>query len=637
MTTEYLDFELQLGTADKNGDYPLSVIQSPAGNAHGVLTLPATPVALALQPWCTDPAAAKQIGKQLFDALLTNSGVFGAYAGSQSAAIARGKNLRIKLRIVDPALAVVPWELLFDARLGEFLALDHATAIVRYAEVAQPVQPLTVTLPLRILGMAVSPRNRPSLDVAAEKRAVQTALKVLLDRGDVELVWLDSGTKRELRQALQPNAKPWHVFHFVGHGGYDDGVGGYLIFADKAGDADLVTADQLARIVAAHDPMRLVLLNACRGATADSRDLFSGIATTLIRRGRPAVIAMQSAIPDTAGYELARSFYEGLADGLSVEGALTNARISESIEHGERADWAAPVLYLRAPDGVLFAIDRDDKQAAPSSEFASRSTELAYLKKLFGDHAQWARRYTPLPGVTEVEVAGPPHPHLDVPADFFPPEFDIEIEGSNSRQRSVAQVAVTDLRDAVATYRRLVILGEPGSGKTTTLKMLCRDYALAAQQDAAAPLPLLVSLGGYNGPESAFQYVAANAGDISPYLPSYLQAGRVVLLLDALNEMPREGYGERVRRVQALLDRYPTLPVIVTCRALDYVEALKLQKLEVKPLDRDRQRTYLRHYLGEADGDTLFWRLGARHCPTDRSAVGAGGARHGRQALPVGR
>jgi len=391
MTTEYLDFELELGAADSTGGYPLSVIQSPAGNARGTLTLPdalagfvrptrrvdaetwapnrswASLVKAVPPAWSADPAVAKQVGMQLFDALLTNSGVYGAYAESLGAADARGKGLRIKLRIVAPALAAVPWELLFDVRFGEFVALDHATAIVRYAEVAQPVQPLTVTLPLRILGMAVSPRNLPPLDVAAEKRAVERALKALVDRGDVELVWLDSGTKRELRQALQPKAKPWHVFHFVGHGGYDDGRGGHLILADEAGDADILTADQLARIVAAHDPLRLVLLNACRGAMAGAGDLFSGLATTLIRRGLPAVIAMQSDLPDTAGHELARSFYEGLADGLSVEGALTNARISESIEHGERADWAAPALYLRAPDGVLFALASEDAAPAPQS------------------------------------------------------------------------------------------------------------------------------------------------------------------------------------------------------------------------------------------------------------------------------
>ena len=52
-----------------------------------------------------------------------------------------------------------------------------------------------------------------------------------------------------------------------------------------------------------------------------------------------------------------------------------------------------------------------------------------------------------------------------------------------------------------------------------------------------------------------------------------------------------------------------TLPVLVTCRALNYIEELNLRKLQIRPLDEWRQREYLRRYLGNEDGDTLFWRL----------------------------
>ncbi len=48
---------------------------------------------------------------------------------------------------------------------------------------------------------------------------------------------------------------------------------------------------------------------------------------------------------------------------------------------------------------------------------------------------------------------------------------------------------------------------------------------------------------------------------------------------------------------------------MVTCRALDYVETLRLEKLEIKPLDPERQRAYLHRYLGEEDGEKLFWQL----------------------------
>jgi predicted NACHT family NTPase len=177
----------------------------------------------------------------------------------------------------------------------------------------------------------------------------------------------------------------------------------------------------------------------------------------------------------------------------------------------------------------------------------------------------------------------------------------------------VKRVPVADLRQAIDEHKRLVLLGEPGAGKTTTLWRLTYDLAMAALADDAAPLPLLAPLGGYTGPEPALAFVQGHFGDLGPHLPAYLQAGRVVLLLDALNEMPQWGRRERVDRIRALLDRFKKMSALVTCRALDYVsgdaEPLALQKLEVKPLDPERQRSYLHRYLGAEEGETLFWQL----------------------------
>jgi formylglycine-generating enzyme required for sulfatase activity len=50
--------------------------------------------------------------------------------------------------------------------------------------------------------------------------------------------------------------------------------------------------------------------------------------------------------------------------------------------------------------------------------------------------------------------------------------------------------------------------------------------------------------------------------------------------------------------------------VVVTCRALDYVEELEgLQRVEVSPLDEARIRTFLHNYLGETAGERLFWSI----------------------------
>jgi len=119
MITDYLDFELELGSGDPGAGWPVVILQSPAGNARERLRLPVAPEQLALAAQQLDSGSAKAYGQHLFDLLLGNSPVGNAYTESLGAANALGKGLRVRLRIVDPALAVIPWELIYEQRFGE--------------------------------------------------------------------------------------------------------------------------------------------------------------------------------------------------------------------------------------------------------------------------------------------------------------------------------------------------------------------------------------------------------------------------------------------------------------------------------------------------------------------------------------
>jgi formylglycine-generating enzyme required for sulfatase activity len=255
-------------------------------------------------------------------------------------------------------------------------------------------------------------------------------------------------------------------------------------------------------------------------------------------------------------------------------------------------------------------LERSQVNELPIEDEDLREKELAYLDGLLKRYEYWRDHYTPLAGIAEVRAAVEDGPRLDLPMPFIPPEFEKLVDGFRP-QAEVRREPVDDLRQTVAQHRRIILLGDPGSGKTTTLWRMVYDYAFTARQDAQAPLPVLVPLGGYtdDGPFDA--YLARHLGSLAPHLETYRTSGRLILLLDGLDEMPQAEYSERMDRIKETLKRYSDETVVITCRALDYMTKLeKLQKIEVAPLDEPRIRTFLHNYLGKTAGERLFRSMG---------------------------
>jgi WD40 repeat protein len=402
---QYLDFDLEIGQG-LGQTYPVAVIRSPAGEARGTLHFPFDEAALkdyldqvqaaldgSSQTRRQAAQAVQDFGQRLFEALFSGD-IRSCYDVSQrEAARQEDRGLRVKLRIQTPDLAALPWEFLYDARQGEYVCLSRQTPIVRYLELPQSAQPLQVKPPLRILGMIASPSDQAPLDIQREQGRVGEALKGLVADGLVELTWLEGQTWRDLQRAMRGG--PWHIFHFIGHGGVDPNAGeGLLALADEDGRTHLMTATQMSHLLADHRSLRLALLNACEGAQGNERDLFSSTAATLARHGIPAVLAMQYEISDRAAIECTRSFYEALADSMPVDAAVSEARKAISLEIANTLEWATPVLYMRSADGALFEVEQKAKSApepvqaapAPAAAQVAPAREIGKLLCTYTGH-----------------------------------------------------------------------------------------------------------------------------------------------------------------------------------------------------------------------------------------------------------
>lgn len=297
---------------------------------------------------------AMRFGTVLFDALI-GRGVRELLRASRSLADARSMGLRVRLRFVGvPELSGLPWEYLYDPEERRYLDLTADTALVRYLELKQAIEPLEVELPLRVL--VVIADTPPALDVEAEWRRLETALADVVRSRKVAVERLAPATLRSLRERLREGDV--HVLHFVGHGDFEAGPGGGgLVFEAEGGGADRVSGDQLAVMLADHDSLRLVVLNACEGARGCLDGPQAGVAQQLLAHGVPAVLAMQFPISDQAAIEFASTFYDAVAKDHPVEAAVGEARKAiYADDHG--LEWGTPVLFSRSPDGHLWRTKR---------------------------------------------------------------------------------------------------------------------------------------------------------------------------------------------------------------------------------------------------------------------------------------
>ncbi|MEV0967354.1 NACHT domain-containing protein [Microtetraspora glauca] len=135
--------------------------------------------------------------------------------------------------------------------------------------------------------------------------------------------------------------------------------------------------------------------------------------------------------------------------------------------------------------------------------------------------------------------------------------------------------------EALDKYRRVVVLGDPGAGKTTMLRHLA---LLAAREDLRIEdsLPIFVELRHAAGTAEPNilsyaaklwhdQYDFANAAE---FLDAELAAGRGILLLDGLDEVQsgpdaetaQQGHDRIVTEIDRLASRYPEALIAVTCR-----------------------------------------------------------------------
>lgn len=130
---------------------------------------------------------------------------------------------------------------------------------------------------------------------------------------------------------------------------------------------------------------------------------------------------------------------------------------------------------------------------------------------------------------------------------------------------------------------RLLILGEPGAGKTTELLTVAQRFIEEAIKDSSQPVPLIFELSNWKPDTPIISWLGERLQKTygvsqklaKPLAQQWIQQERLLLLLDGLDELGQRNQVACIETLEDFLAQHPALSTIVCCRREEYEQGGK--------------------------------------------------------------
>jgi MFS family permease len=473
----------------------------------------------------------------------------------------------------------------------------------------------------KLLILASNPRRDLSL-----YREVSDLTDALQRFGKFELRFGFDASPEDLQRKISEH-RP-QIVHFCGHGAGEDG----LVFQNEGGQEQLVSTETLARVFKIFaNEINCAILNACE----------SDRQAIAIAEHINYAIGMRQAILDEAAHCFTVGFYEGLATGSSIEqayalGCLAIKIWEERSPHSTRsrqyrkleyvggtlepvdpplAEDIKPVLRTKSSlstsnltlpvpslslspsrqqeftEFIKQEIDRKDYkvQARAAYEnfglYSAQNTSENGVQLTIAEHKQ---RQILLDKVKQFWIEGFLKPSLlnfpdlrldlkarpDAIADLLVgfEALSVELDPSYDKLRP------TQIYQEIGQGRTLLMLGEPGAGKTIALLQLAQRLIKRSEQNLSLPIPVVFNLSSWARERKAFVNWIIDELREKYQVPKALSEPwilqqQLIFLLDGLDEVKEEHRNDCVRALNDFIELFPQTEVAVCSRGKDY-EAL---------------------------------------------------------------
>jgi HEAT repeat protein len=487
----------------------------------------------------------------------------------------------------------------------------------------------------KILVLVSNPKGTTNLDLLPEISRLKEALRRSVNPKRFVVEWevdVRQANLRHLIQVVEPR-----IIHFCGHG-TEQG----LFLEDNTGKAKVVSNEfltDLLRVFA--DRIECVVLNACYS---------ENLADQLVQHLN-YVIGMNQPVWDDAAIAFTEGFYDALGAGEPYERAFELGKnavlgkatsrsapsrkltaVGEAAEpvKGQNREHLIPVLKINpnpTPIKPWWLAPKEERQAVRDL-LAAIASSFNTIQLFHTDQPIVLQdQYIPVQVTLERRYKH----SVETIGGYAESEADLKriyaMRGSSEEniEEEIRRQQV-DWQEARRQHSRIMVLADPGMGKSTLLK---QEVGTTVQQAYKAleedkplqdfTLPLLIRLStladeieAMPTEEAILKIIQERHSNLlkqhentevmtflNAFLKQQLLNGKGLLLLDALDEVPE---GKRPKLLEKLNDfakAYPTCPMVGTSRIVGYGGRLVdgSKDMEIVPFTQKQTEEYIERWF----------------------------------------
>lgn len=269
----------------------------------------------------------------------------------------------------------------------------------------------------------------------------------------------------------------------------------------------------------------------------------------------------------------------------------------EGIQYEDFTEWPDEKSYIDKLEKFLHRLKNEISRQvskAPDAEKRYLNSLLAEMESKRG-----VLEYVELYAEITASPIQRPNPHPD---DEWAYSLLLKNRSEHITPDFSKKILLKNITKAIEHLPRLVLLGEPGAGKTTVIRRLASDAARKRLQNPdTAPIPLILYLQDWQNNQTIADFIRAGWPLASDPM-HLLQSGKILLFLDGLNEIIAHHVNEAEQLQHWFESEKAPKYAIITCRINDYRDKLKIDGLEtvkIQPLNEDLIKQFAENYLND--------------------------------------